>query len=141
MTNRTNELRTLIRNIISEALSDSAYDKLDQLPQGRMFDDAKRIDSIFKKSNHGWSETIEAFENNQKNAKLTTVNVADIEITQPNIQGNKVKKLMSDLDKAPKINVVEYPDGSKVIFDGHHRLVAHWALGDKTFKANLVKIK
>jgi hypothetical protein len=31
MTNRTNELRMLIRNIISEALSDSAYDTFDQV--------------------------------------------------------------------------------------------------------------
>jgi hypothetical protein len=139
--NTLHELRKLIRSVIAEAISDSVYDKIDKLPQGRIFDDAKRIDSIFKKSSHGWSETVETFEANQKNGKSQLVNVDDIEVTQPNIQSNKVKKLIDNLDKAPEINVVEFPDGAKVIFDGHHRLVAHWAKGDKTIKVNLVKVQ
>jgi hypothetical protein len=126
-------------SFLDESLED-AEDKIDKLPKGKIFDDAKRIESIFKMSSHGWSETVEAFEANSKKGKPTTVNVKDIEITQPNIQSGKVKKLMQNLDKAPMINVVQFPDGKQVIFDGHHRLVSHWALGDKKIKVNLVKI-
>jgi uncharacterized protein (DUF1015 family) len=37
------------------------------------------------------------------------------------------------------INVVEFPDGL-AIYDGHHRLIAAWAMGEKKIKVNLVKV-
>jgi hypothetical protein len=46
MTNRTNELRTLIRNIISEALSDSAYDTFDQVRINNL-QEGKQVGTIY----------------------------------------------------------------------------------------------
>jgi hypothetical protein len=117
----------------------AAYDKIDKLPTGKIFDDAKNIAGVFDISKHGWSETVEAFERGEKGAKPTTVNIKDIEITQPNVQSNKVKKMIADLAKTPVINAVEFGDGKLVIFDGHHRLMANWATGAKKIKVNLVK--
>ena len=114
--------------------------KIDSLPQGSLFDDAKNIEGIFPKSKHTWSETIESFEKAADTAQPTIINLKDIYITQPNIQSNKVKKLLTGLEEAPAINVVEFPDGEKVIYDGHHRLVANWAAGNDQIKVNLVKI-
>jgi hypothetical protein len=48
--------------------------------------------------------------------------------------------MMTDLNELPIINVIEFPDGEKVIYDGHHRLVANWALGNPKIKVNLVKV-
>jgi len=118
----------------------SPDEKIDALPKGRMFDDAKNIEGIFNRSKHSWSEVVESFEANRDKVKEHYVDLKDIQITQPNIQGNKVKRLIPDLDKAPTINVVEFPDGEKVIYDGHHRLVANWALGNAKIKVNLVKL-
>jgi hypothetical protein len=84
-------------------LYESNTDKLDRLPRGAMFDDAKNIKSVFRVSSHGWSETAEAFEKNQDRGKLSLVNTNDIEITQPNVQSNKVKGLIPYLDEAPEI--------------------------------------
>ena len=47
---------------------------------------------------------------------------------------------MANLDKTPIINSVKFPDGTIVIFDGHHRLVANWALGNSSIKVNLVDL-
>ena len=35
---------------------DLALDRIDGLPKGSIFDDAKNIDGIFKRSKHSWSE-------------------------------------------------------------------------------------
>jgi hypothetical protein len=40
----------------------------------------------------------------------------------------------------PIINVVQFNDGEMAIYDGHHRLVANWALGNQNIKVNLVKL-
>ena len=114
--------------------------KIDNLPQGTLFDDAKNIEGIFPKSKHTWSETIEAFEAAADTAIPTAINLKDIYITQPNIQSNKVKKLLTNIEQAPAVNAVEFPDGEIVIYDGHHRLVANWALDDNQMKVNLVKV-
>jgi len=118
----------------------SAEQKIDILPQGKLFDDAKNIESIFNKSYHSWSETIESFEKNKDKGKEQNVDIKDIYITQPNIQSNKVKNMIANIDKLPVINVVEFPDGEKVIYDGHHRLIANWALGNTKIKVNLIKV-
>lgn len=118
---------------------DSAFARIDDLPKGSTFEDAKRIESIFTKSKHTWSEVIETFEKNQKDAKVKSVNIKDIQITQPNIQSNKVKAMIEKFDKLPMINVVQFPDGL-AIYDGHHRLLTAWALGETKIKVNLVKI-
>jgi hypothetical protein len=117
----------------------SAEQKIDELPKGKLFDDAKNIESIFNRSKHSWSEVIELFEKNK--SKEEYVNIEDIHITQPNIQSNKVKHIITNSKEIPAINVVEFPDGEKVIYDGHHRLVANWALGNEKIKTNLVQVK
>lgn len=104
-----------------------------------IFDDSKRIDGIFNITKHSWSDVVNAFEKNEKDAKIKSVNVKDIQITQPNIQSNKVKKMISQDGKLKTINVVQFPDGL-AIYDGHHRLTTAWALGETKIKVNLVKI-
>lgn len=120
--------------------TDIAKQKIDQLPQGKLFDDAKNIESIFKKSQHNWSNVLELFEKNKDKSTLQYVNIKDIYITQPNIQANKVKNMLDKLGKAGNINVIEFKNGEKVIYDGHHRLVANWALGNSKIKANIVQL-
>jgi ParB-like chromosome segregation protein Spo0J len=44
--------------------------------------------------------------------------------------------MLLNLNKLPKINVLQYKD-EMVIFDGHHRLTAMYLLGIKNIKANL----
>lgn len=120
--------------------SQDVYGKIDALPTGKIFSDAKSIDGVFKKSQYTWSEVIEAFEKNQDSAKSLTVNLKDIKITQPNVQSSKVKKMIDEIDKVPPINVVQFKNGEKAIYDGHHRLLANWALGETKIKVNLVKL-
>jgi hypothetical protein len=124
---------------LKEDTTSSAEQKIDELPKGKLFDDAKNIESIFNKSQHSWSEVIELFEKNK--SKEQYVNIEDIHITQPNIQSNKVKQIITNSKEIPAINVVEFPDGEKVIYDGHHRLVANWALGNEKIKTNLVQVE
>ena len=58
------------KNLKEETLNtDIAKQKIDQLPQGRLFDDAKNIESIFKKSKHNWNEVIYYFEKNKENKR------------------------------------------------------------------------
>lgn len=113
--------------------------KLSELPRGAIFEDAKRIDSIFKKAIHGYSEVLETFEKNKENGIFKVIRVDDIRITQPNIQSKKVVRMASDIEKTPIINVVEFEDGEMAIFDGHHRLTTVWALNKKKVKVFLVK--
>jgi len=129
----------LYEAFILESKLDSAYERIDSLPKGSTFEDAKKIDGVFDKSKHSWSEVIEAFEKHQNEAKIKSINIKDIQITQPNIQSNKVKGMMTKFDKLPTINVVQFPDGF-AIYDGHHRLLTAWALGETKIKVNLVKI-
>lgn len=116
-----------------------AKDKINTLPAGKLFDDAKSISGVFKKSERQWSDVVYNFEQNQKSAKQTVVSIKDIQITQPNIQSNKAKKLIDSRVKTPIVNAVKYKNGDIVIFDGHHRLIARWAKGNKTIKLNMVK--
>jgi hypothetical protein len=125
---------------IKEDITPSAEQKIDKLPKGKLFNNAKNIESIFRKSKHSWSSVIESFEKNKDKSKLEIINIKDIYITQPNIQVNKVKNMLDKVNKLPPINVVEFEDGEKVIYDGHHRLVANWALGNSTIKVNLIKL-
>jgi len=120
--------------------SSIAFDKIDKLPKGKIFDDAKNIENIFKKSKHTWNEVINAYEQNKDTGELTTVDLNDIQITQPNIQANKAKQMVKDINNLPTINVVEFNDGEKVIYDGHHRLIANWAVNNNEIEVNLVKV-
>jgi hypothetical protein len=129
----------LFEDFVNESNVDTAHAKIDSLPKGSTFEDAKRIDGIFTKSKHSWSEVIEAFEKNQKDSKIKSINIKDIQITQPNIQSNKVKAMIDGFDKLPTINVVQFSDGL-AIYDGHHRLLTAWSLGETKIKVNLVKI-
>ncbi len=129
----------LFEQFNNESKVELANQKIDDLPKGATFEDAKKIDGVFDKSKHTWSEVIEAFESNQKDAKVKSVNVKDIQITQPNIQANKVKRMIAEPGKLPIINVVQFSDGIS-IYDGHHRLMTAWALGETKIKVNLVKI-
>ena len=119
---------------------ESAIAKIDGLPKGKIFDDAKVIASVFKMSKHTWNEVIVAYEKQEDQHHIVTIDVNDIHITQPNIQANKVKKMLDDFNKLDRINVVQFSNGEKAIYDGHHRLMAHWALGEKKIKVNIVKI-
>lgn len=113
--------------------------RIKDLPKGKIFDDAKSLEGVFKKSNKSWSEVIEFFEKNKDNAKVEEVSLKDIHITQPNIQSNKVEKMINDIDKTPTIDAVQFKDGEISIFDGHHRLASLWSLGKEKIKVNLVK--
>ena len=130
----------IFEEFINEAKdTKSAIAKIDGLPKGSIFDDAKRIDDIFNITKHSWSDVINAFEKNEKDAKAKSVNVKDIQITQRNVQSNKVKEMINRDSKLKTINVVQFPDGL-AIYDGHHRLTTAWALGETKIKVNLVKI-
>lgn len=129
-----------VKTGVKENISvESAYNKIDSLPQGKIFDDAKRIDNIFNKSKHSYSEVIEAYEKNKNNSTTQFVTVKDIHITQPNIQSNKVKQTITSSDVTAPLNVVQFPDGEMAIYDGHHRLTVAWAMGKNKIKVNLVK--
>ena len=119
---------------------ESAIDKVESLPKGKLFDDSKQIDSIFKMSKKSWNEVIVAYEQHEEKHHIVYVDISEIHITQPNIQSNKVTKMFDNIEKLPRINVVQFSNGEKTIYDGHHRLIAHWALGEKKIKVNLVKI-
>jgi hypothetical protein len=130
----------LYEDFVNEAKDvESAVAKIDSLPIGAIFDDAKKIDGIFNMTKHSWSDVINAYEQNKKDGKMKSVNVKDIQITQRNIQSNKVKEMINRDGKLKTINVVQFPDGL-VIYDGHHRLTTTWALGETKIKVNLVKI-
>jgi hypothetical protein len=131
------KIKDIIREIIQE---ESINKKIDELPQGKIFSDSKNIEGIFRRSSHNWSEVIELFEKNKNKSKPDTIDIKDIHITQPNIQANKVKNMLDKVNTLSPINVVEFEDGEKVIYDGHHRLVANWALGNNRIKVNLVKV-
>ena len=128
----------LYEAFLNESKLDKAVEKIQALPQGQLVSDAKNIKGVFKKSKHTWSEVIETFEKNQDQAKETQIPVKDIQITQPNIQMRKVEKMLGTKD-LPLINVVKFKDGY-AIYDGHHRLMTAWALGDKKIKVNLVTL-
>lgn len=133
----------LIDLLRENAAQVEANERIDSLPQGKVFDDAKRIDGIFNKSKREYSYAQAALEQNRENAKKTAVNTTDIRITQPNVQSGKVKEKVEQMIEDPKdvktIDAVQFPDGEMVIPDGHHRLTANWALGNKTIVVNLIK--
>ena len=131
-------LKTLLQE--SNNSLELAYDRIDGLPVGKLFDDAKRIDGIFKMSTHTWNEVIVAYERYEDEHHIVNINVSDIHITQPNIQSNKVIEMIPNINQSPRINVVQFTDGEMAIYDGHHRLTAHWALGNQQIKVNLVRL-
>ena len=133
-------LKNLLKETSSAAAIESANKKIDQLPKGKLFDDAKKIDGIFKISKHTWNEVIVAYEQHEEQHHIVMIDVKDIHITQPNIQANKVNKMLDDFNKLDRINVVQFSNGEKAIYDGHHRLMAHWALGERKIKVNIVKL-
>ena len=129
----------LFEDFLNESKNiDSSFERIDNLPKGSTFEDAKKIDGIFNRSKYTWSEVIETFEKHQKEAKIKSINIKDIRITQPNIQSNKVKAMIHEFSKLPSINVVQFSD-ELAIYDGHHRLLAAWSLGETKIKVNLIK--
>jgi hypothetical protein len=118
---------------------EAAIEKVEGLPKGSIFDDAKRIDGIFQISNRPWSEIVQTWEENEDKAKPKTINPKDIHITQRNIQSSKVTEMILREGKVKTINVIEYPEGP-VIYDGHHRLTKAWALGETKLKVNYLKL-
>jgi hypothetical protein len=117
---------------------DAAMQKVEALPKGSIFDDAKRIDGIFKLNNRPWSEIVQTWEENEKQAKPKTINPKDIQITQRNIQLSKVHEMIHRKGSLKTIHVIEYPEGM-VIYDGHHRLTTAWALGITKLKVDYIK--
>lgn len=128
----------LFESFVNESKIDKAMEKIQALPRGKMFDDAKNIEGVFKKSKHTWHEVIETFEKHQAEAVETQIPIKDIQITQPNIQMNKVEAMLSARD-LPLVNVVKFKDGY-AIYDGHHRLMSAWALGETKLKVKLVTL-
>lgn len=126
-------------DLLRENLTDTANKKIDYLPQGKLFPDAKRIDGVFKRSSRSWSEVIEALEQNKESGEKTAVNTNDVHITQPNVQSRKVKEMIENPKEIKTIDVVQFPDGEMVIPDGHHSLTANWALGKESIEVNLIK--
>ena len=100
----------------------------------------KNIEKVFKKSKYSWNEVIVSYEQHEEQHHIVVVNLSDIHITQPNIQANKAKAMIPNIDKTPRINVVQFSDGEMAIYDGHHRLTAVWASGQQQIKVNLVKL-
>ena len=131
-----------LKNLLKENESsiNLAYQKIDKLPIGKLFDDAKNIEGIFKKSQHSWNDVIVTYEKHEEQHHIKYVNISDIYITQPNVQANKVKNLLDNIDKLPRINAVQFEDSEIAIYDGHHRLVANWAIGNTQIKVNLVRL-
>lgn len=115
-----------------------ASDRVDNLPQGALFDDAKSITSIFPRSKHTYSEALELFEGNKEKGIEKVIALNKIKITQPNIRANNVKNMIKSPNNLPIVNVVKFDSGEIVVFDGHHRLVSHWALGRKNMKTFFV---
>ena len=131
-----------LKNLLKENESsiNLAYQKINSLPIGKLFDDAKNIEGIFKMSKHDWNDVIVTYEKHEEQHHIKYVNISDIHITQPNVQANKVKNLLDNIDKLPRINAVQFEDGETAIYDGHHRLVANWAIGNTQIKVNLVRL-
>jgi hypothetical protein len=131
-----------LKNLLKENESSTnlAYQKIDKLPNGKLFDDAKNIEGVFNKSKYDWNEVIVTYERHEDEHHIKFVNISDIHITQPNIQANKVKEIISNINKLPRINAVQFEDGEMAIYDGHHRLVANWAIGNTQIKVNLVRL-
>lgn len=126
-----------LKTLLAES---NAEQKLQALPKGQIFDDAKSIKTLFDSSPYTWSQTIEAYEKHATKAKEVTIPINTIHITQPNIQLHKVLDIMANIDSTPIINAVKFPDDTISIFDGHHRLVSNWALGKTNIKVNLVDL-
>lgn len=118
---------------------DAALQKVEELPKGTIFDDAKRIDGVFKMNKRPWHEIVATWEQYQDAAQTKTINPKDIQITQPNIQLNKVKEMIYRDGDTKTLNVIQFPEGP-VIYDGHHRLTKAWALGETRLKVNLLKV-
>jgi len=131
-----------LRNLLKETNSsiELAYQKIDKLPSGKIFADAKNIEGVFTKSKYDWNEVIVTYEQHEEQHHIKYVNIADIHITQPNVQSEKVKQLIVNIQSTPRINVVQFSNGEMAIYDGHHRLVANWALGNTQIKVNLVQL-
>ena len=91
-------------------------------------------------SKHSWNDVIVTYEKHEEQHHIKYINISDIYITQPNIQANKVKKLLDSIDRLPRINAVRFEDGETAIYDGHHRLVANWAVGNTQIEVNLVQL-
>jgi hypothetical protein len=131
-------LKSLLKEINSSI--ELAFERIDKLPAGKLFNDAKSIEGVFTKSKYDWNEVIVTYERHEAEHHIKLVNIADIHITQPNVQAEKVKQIITNIQSAPRINVVQFSDGEMAIYDGHHRLIANWALGEQQIKVNLVKL-
>lgn len=118
---------------------EAAIQKVEALPKGSLFYDAKRIDGIFKLNTRPWSEIVQIWEENESKAKPKTINPNEIQITQRNVQSNKVKEMILREGGVKTINVIQFPEGP-VIYDGHHRLTKAWALGETKLKVNYLKL-
>ena len=131
-----------LRNLLKETNSsiELAYQKIDKLPAGKIFADAKNIEGIFNMSQYDWNDVIVTYERHEEQHHIKYVNITDIHITQPNVQFEKVKQIIGNIQSTPRINVVQFENGEMAIYDGHHRLVANWALGNTQIKVNLVQL-
>jgi hypothetical protein len=133
-------MKGLIKRLLREGLDKVklAYSKIDELPEFEYQWRLKRISKIFKISKHTHNElprdetgVLLPMEEN-----VMDIDIMDIHISQLFVNAEKVKGIIDSIDKAPIINIFQFSDGVNVSFDGHHRLVAYWALGEKRIKVN-----
>lgn len=116
----------------------TATQRIESLPRGTIFSDAKNITSIFATSRYAWNQVAAAVDTNAADGRMRSVSIQDIHITQPNIQSSKVEQILRRLPELPAIRVAQFADGSLAIADGHHRLVANWALGNQRVQVMIV---
>jgi hypothetical protein len=67
-----------LKNLLKENESSTnlAYQKIDELPNGKLFDDAKNVEGVFNKSKYDWNEVIVTYERHEAEHHIKLVNIA-----------------------------------------------------------------
>ena len=139
-------IKRLLREGLDSNILKIANEKIDSLPVFQHSRNLKSIFGTFTMSGRAPREFIDGFEEAKAQGKLMTrgykantyIDVMDIHLTQLFVNEDIIKSMFDKLDKLPPINVVQFTNGEIVAFDGHHRIVANWALGKKKIKVNII---
>lgn len=130
----------LFEDFVNESQKgEAALQRVDALPNASLSNDSKLIDRVFQVNNRPWTQLVQIWKQYGHQAQTATLNPTNIQITQHEIQLNKVKEMIYRDGKVKTINVIQFPEGP-VIYDGHHRLTKAWALGETKLKVNLLKL-
>jgi len=71
------------------------------------------------------------------NIETASVNIADLHVTRPWVNEEKVRRYMNPWDYMPSV-VIQVTDGTKYLVDGHHRTTANFLRGDETILAEVL---